>query len=230
MAIPQVTREVKQKESGRRAILAAGFALWAGPAHAQSGLDAGGLTFRDFAIADRGASFNRTDSMLPDSPGPARARVLEIDNAKGLARLHFDTVKIDLAVPLGWQAIEDQERGVAYNADKSYRLIVWRLDFTFEGVNDAEQYATTKVGTIEARRPPTKAQARRLGDGSYLVIYENVPPSRGDTEPRTVFDLVTVNPSNPKGGALMTLGVPASQGRRGLNLLALLNQNIHYSW
>ena len=226
-----MVREAKQKESTRRAILAAGFAFClVVSARAQGGLDAGGLTFKDFAVADRGASFNRTDSMVPDRPEPPRARVLAIDNANGLARLHLDTVKMDLAVPLGWQAIEDQERGVAYNADKSYRLIVWRLDFALEGVSDAEQYAMTKVGTIEARRPPTKAQARKLGDGAYLVIYENVPASRGDRESRTVFDLVTANPSNAKEGALMTLGVPSSQGGRGLKLLSLLSENAHYAW
>lgn len=231
MTLFNVIHKSKQNESGRAVLVAVGLALcWAGVAQAQSGLDAGGLTFKDFAVADHGASFSRTDAVVTDGPGPKHARVVSIDNANGLARLHFDTIKMDVAVPLGWQALEERERGVAYNADQSYRLILWRVDFAFEGVSDAEHYATTKVGTIEARRPPTKAQARKLGDGSYLIVYENVPPSRADQEPRTVFDVVTANPGNPKEGTLMTLGVPQSQGRRGLALLALLKQNQKATW
>ena len=227
MSISKIVSEYKQKESGRRLLLVTALALcWASAAQAQSNLDAGGMTFKDFAAADNGASFSRGDSMVPDGPGPSHAQILGIDNANGLARLRFKAVKIDAAVPLGWQAIQDQDRGVAYNADQSYRLILWRVDFPSEGVDNAEQYAIAKVGTIEARRPPTKGQARKLGDGSYLMVYENVPPSRGDRESRTVFDVITANPTNPKEGVLMTLGVPASQGGRGLKLLALLNRNM----
>lgn len=227
MNILEIPRECKQKESGWRLLLVTALALcWAGSAQAQSNLDTGGMTFKDFAAADNGASFSRGDSMIPEGPGPGHAQMLGIDAANGLARLRFKAVKIDAAVPLGWQAIQDQDRGIAYSADQSYRLILWRVDFASEGVDNAEQYAIAKVGTIEARRPPTKGQARRLGDGSYLMVYENVPPSQGDRESRTVFDVITANPSNPKEGVLMTLGVPASQGGRGLKLLALLKQNI----
>jgi len=227
MNFPKTKSEYKQKESGRRLLLVTALVLcWAGPAQAQSNLDAGGMTFKDFAAADNGASFSRGDSIVPDGPGPSHAQILGIDNANGLARLRFKAVKIDAAVPLGWQAIQDQDRGIAYSADQSYRLILWRVDFASEGVDNAEQYAIAKVGTIEARRPPTKGQARKLGDGSYLMVYQNVPPSQGDRESRTVFDVITANPSNPKEGVLMTLGVPASQGGRGLKLLALLNKNM----
>lgn len=232
MNISHLIREPKQKETGRRFILLAALVLgWAGSARGQaSGLDAGGLMFRDFAVADRGASLYRPDPTKPGGSGTSGAHVLEIDTVNGLARLRFDPVKVDVAVPLGWQAAEDSERGVAYNADHSYRLIVWRLDFAFEGVNDAEQYAMAKIGTIEARRPPAKARARKLADGSYLIAYENVPPGRGDAEPRAVFDLVIPSPNNPKIGVLMTLGVPGSQGERGLRLLALLREKIKITW
>lgn len=232
MKILNLNYHHKQKASGRRFVLAAVIAACCvAPAYAQSGLDAGGLTFRDFSVADRGASFGRTNSVLPGGgPEPATAHLLEVDNASGLARVRFEAVKIEAAIPLGWQAVEDPERGVAYNADQSYRLILWRVDFAFEGVADAEQYAATKSGAIMARKPGVRAQARKLRDGSFLIVYENVPPTKGDHEPRTVFDLVSANPGNAKQGVLMTLGVPASQAERGLKLLALLSQNIRITW
>src|SRR5271154_5174190 len=72
--------EKRQKESGRRLFLLASLgAVAAGsarlPAHADGGLDAGGLTFKDFGTADNGASFNRSDPMLAGRPEPAAARL-----------------------------------------------------------------------------------------------------------------------------------------------------------
>ena len=133
-------------------------------------------------------------------------------------------------MPLGWQATEDWERGVAYSLDKRYRVIVWRVDFAFEGVKDAEHYTATKAGTIQSRRPTVQAQARKLGDGTFLIVYDNVPRAQGDGELRTVFDLVTPNPRNAKEGVLVTLGVPMSDGPRGLKLMALLKENLRISW
>jgi hypothetical protein len=231
MPIPRLSAEPKQKESGRRFLLAASIALCcAGPAAAQSALDAGGLTFRDFAVADRGASFYRGDPMVPNGQGPASAQVLEIDNGNGLARIRFGSIKVDVAVPLGWLASDDPERGVSYSADKSYRLIVWRVDFAFEGVKDAEQYAATKGGAIKSRYPSVETQTRKLGDGSFLIGYEHVPEGHGDREQRTVFDNVIGNPTKAAAGVLMTLGVPASQEDRGLKLMALLKQNLRIEW
>ena len=57
-----------------------------------------------------------------------------------------------MALPLGWQATEDWERGVAYSSDKRYRVIVWRVDFAYEGVKDAEH-----------TRPPKPAPSRPAG-------------------------------------------------------------------
>jgi hypothetical protein len=231
MNIFNVKNEYKQKESGRRSLILGAFAAcWAGSAFAQNALDAGGMAFKDFSVADHGASFYRSDPMLPNGPGPASARVLEIDNNDGLARIRFQSIKVDVAVPLGWQAADDSERGVSYSADKSYRLIVWRVDFAYEGVKDAEQYAATKGGAIKALHPMVHAVARKLNDGSFLIVYENVPPGQGDREPRTVFDVVMPNPGNAKEGVLMTLGVPASQADRGLKLVALIKQNMRISW
>jgi hypothetical protein len=231
MTVLDLETEDKQKESGRRFLLAAALAVCcAGPAVAQTALDAGGLTFRDFAVADRGASFYRGDPMVPNGQGPASAQVLEIDDKNGLARIRFGSIKVDVAVPLGWLASDDPERGVSYSADKSYRLIVWRVDFAFEGVKDAEQYAATKGGAIKSRYPSVESRTRKLGDGSFLISYENVPPGQGDRERRTVFDNIIANPTNAKAGILMTLGVPTSQQDRGLKLMALLKQNLRIEW
>ena len=223
--------EWRQKESGRRLFLLAGLAagLVAKPALAQ-GLDAGGLTFRDFATNDNGASFSRGDPMIAGGPNQVSSKVIAIEGDKGLARLQFGSIRVELALPLGWQATEDWERGVAFSSDKRYRLIIWRVDFVFEGVKDAEHYTATKTGSIQARRPKVQAQARKLGDGTFLIVYENVPKTQSDSEPRVVFDLVTQRPGNPKEGILLTLGVPASDSARGIKLMALIKESIRINW
>jgi hypothetical protein len=204
--------------------------LAAGPALADDKLDPGGLTFRDFSSNDNGASFSRGDPMIAGGPNQVSSRVVAVEGDKGLARVQFSSIRVEMAVPLGWQATEDPERGVAYSSDKRYRLIVWRVDFPYEGVKDAEHYAATKAGSIQARRPAVHAQARKLGDGTFLIVYDNVAKAQGDAEPRIVFDLVTQNPGDPKEGVLVTLGVPASDAARGLKLMALLKQNMRISW
>jgi hypothetical protein len=216
-----------------KAGLAACFAVSSpGWALAQDKLDAGGLTFRDFAVNDNGASFSRgdRDPMISGGPNQVSSRVASVEAANGLARIQFTSIRVEIAVPLGWQATEDWERGVAYSADKRYRVIVWRVDFPFEGVKDAEHYAATKVGAIQSRQPNVHAQARKLGDGTFLVVYENAPKAHGDSEAREVFDLVRQNPNNPKEGVLLTLGVPASDAVRGLKLMALLRDNLRITW
>jgi hypothetical protein len=232
---PHLRDEHRQKESGRRLFLSGALAAFLGasvvvPALADDGLDAGGLTFKDFGKADNGASFNRADPMLPGGPDPAPARVLSIDNQNGLARVFFDSVKVEISLPQGWQATEDGDRGVGFSPDRKTRVLVWRLDFAFEGVRDAEHYAATKTGSIKARRPAVQTKARKLADGTFLIVYDNVPPSRGDSGPRTVFDIVVPKPGNPKEGVLMTLGVVAADSERGLKLLALLKSKLVITW
>ena len=138
-------------------------------ARAEGDLDAGGLTFRDFAVADRGSSFNKVDPMIGSGAQPTQSRILSIDNDGGFARIRFDSIRIEVAMPLGWQANEDWERGVGFSGDKRYRLIVWRVDFAYEGVNDAEHYAATKAGAIQSRKPGVagpgpQAQRRHVPD------------------------------------------------------------------
>jgi hypothetical protein len=167
--------------------------------------------------------------MISGGPNQVSSKVASVESDKGLARIQFGSIRVEVAVPLGWQATEDWERGVAYSSDKRYRMIVWRVDFAFEGVKDAEHYAATKSGSIQARRPSVHAEARKLGDGTFLIVYDNVK-GQGDSEPRVVFDLVMQKPGNPKAGILLTLGVPTSEALRGLKLMALLKQNMQVSW
>ena len=220
---------MRQKESGLRPFLLAALALGltAVAARAEPDLDPAGLSFREFALADNGASFNRTDPMIGSGAQPTQARVLAIDTAGGFARIRFDSIRTEVAMPLGWQAQEDGERGLGFSPDKRYRLIVWRVDFAFEGVNDAEHYAATKAGAIQARKPGTRAYARKLSDGTFLILYQNVP---GDGETRAVFDLVVPQPGKPREGVLMTLGVPGSDAERGLRFMALLKQKLVVHW
>jgi hypothetical protein len=233
--ISHLKNECRQKESGRRlflsgALMAVLTVSGAFPALGDDGLDAGGLTFRDFGTPDNGASFNRTDPMLPGGPDPRRRGIVGVDNANGLVRVFFQSVKVEISLPQGWQANEDGDRGVGFSPNRKSRVLVWRVDFAYEGVRDAEHYAATKTGSIKARRPGVQAQARKLADGAFLIVYENVPPSRGDSGQRTVFDVVIPKPGNPKEGVLMTLGVVAADTDRGLRLLALLKSKIVITW
>ncbi|TAJ86975.1 MAG: hypothetical protein EPO10_12135 [Reyranella sp.] len=201
--------------------------------HAQTTnrLDPGGLTFRDFGVPDNGASYTRGEQSIGGGTTQNFTRVLGIDPASQAVRLRFDSVKVELLLPMGWQASEDGERGVAYTGDKRIRLIVWRVDFAYEGVRDAEHYAATKAGSMKARRPGVQAQARKLRDGSFVIVYENVPKGQSDNSgPRTVFDLIIPDPRNPKVAVLVTLGMPASEAGRGLQLLALIAKNMRIDW
>lgn len=211
---------------------AAGLMPFATPfvALAADRLETGGLTFRDFGTPDNGSSFTRGEQSVGGGTTQSFTRVLGVDQAQQAVRLRFDSVKVELLLPMGWQASEDQERGVAYTLDKRIRLIVWRVDFAYEGVKDAEHYAATKAGSMKAKRPGIQAQARKLSDGSFVIVYENVPKGSSDSGPRTVFDLVIPNPGNPKVGILVTLGMPANEAGRGLQLLALITQNMRITW
>lgn len=230
---PNLLLETRQKAIGRRILLlgTAVLAFLPPSVHAEGDLDAGGMTFRDFAEAtDRGSSFNTVDPRIGGGAVPTQARIVSVDNAGGFARVRFDAIRVEVALPLGWQANEDWERGVGFSSDKRFRVIVWRVDFAYEGVNDAEHYAATKSGAIKARKPGVQTQARKLGDGSFLIVYRNVPPSSGDIEQRVVFDLVIPRPGKPKEGVLMTLGVAARDADRGLNLMALLKSKLKIDW
>ena len=86
------------------------------------------------------------------------------------------------------------------------------------------------MGAIKSRTPGLRTEARKLADGTFLIVYENAPPSRGDSGPRTVFDVVISKPGNPKEGVLMTLGLPSADTDRGLKLVALMKSKIVITW
>ena len=50
-------------------------------ARADADLDAGGMTFRDFAVADNGTSFSRIDPMIGSGAQPTQSKVLAVDKA-----------------------------------------------------------------------------------------------------------------------------------------------------
>lgn len=230
-------KEHGQNESPRRrtgltaAVLLA--CLWMAPgARADDRLDPRGATYRDYSRADNGSSFFKIEGTESGNAAGelAVATLLGTDNNQGTARVRFDRIKTEVTLPMGWSAGQDWERGVAYSHDRGYRLIAWRVDFAFEGVKDAEHYVATKSGSIQARRPGVKAQARKLSDGSYMVIYENVPPRRGDSGQRVVLDVLLTRSASAKDGVLLTLGVPASDAERGLRLMALIRASAKVDW
>ena len=190
--------DVRQKESDRRLVVVCALALFCLPtmAMANQPLSTGGLTFKDFGMADNGASYTRGDQSIGGDSAQSQklAKIVGIDREQSAVRIRFDPIRIEMLLPMGWQATEDWERGVAYSLDRRYRVVVWRVDFAFEGVKDAEHYAATKAGSIKARRPGVQTQARKLPDGTLVVVYENVPKGANDSGPRTVLDLARQMP------------------------------------
>ncbi len=213
-------------------VLALAAAMAVQPVQAQDRLDAGSATYRDYARIDNGASFLKVEGMETggNASDLSAAKLIGTDRDKGTARVRFDSIKTEVTLPMGWLANEDWERGVAFSVDRRYRLIAWRVDFAFEGVKDAEHYVATKSGSIQARRPHVQAKARKLTDGTFMVIYQNVAPSRGDTEQRVVFDVLLTKSAGAKEGALLTLGVPASETEKGLRLMALIKASAKVDW
>lgn len=225
--------------SGRRgfvrtAVGATALAAFGPMARANDRLDPGRATFRDYALStdantlidlrnvvNREWTENGTQSLLD---------VVSVEAAAGFARVRLKSVDCEMAVPLGWHGMEDNERGALFTPDRSVRVIVWRVDLKYEGVDDLEKYVVAKQGALRARSPGIQARMRKLADGEYLSMYGNVPPRRNDREPRAIYDLLTPNRANPARAMLMTVGVPASQADRFLPLVALLSRERKVAW
>ena len=93
--------------------------------------------------------------------------------------------------------------------------------------------STTRKPRQARSRPvgrPSRPRHAELGDGTFLNVYENVPPGPGDKEPRSVLDLLIPRGPGAKDAVLLTLGMPASQGARGLKLLALIKSQMKIDW
>jgi hypothetical protein len=204
------------------------------PAQAEDQLTPGSATFRDFALPGGSGTLldqsNTVNRQWMGNTAESLVDVLTVDAAQGLARLRFKSVECEMAVPLGWHAMEDHERGAIFTPDTSIRAIIWRVDLDYEGVGDLERYATAKQGALRARNPAITAVVRRLAGGEYLAMYSNVAPRRGDRDSRIVFDLLTPNPRNARRAMLLTLGAPAPVADRYLPLLALLRRERKVEW
>ena len=220
----------------RRSVLFGGLAAaLAWPACAANDrLDPGNATFRDYALSNNATTLldptntvtrewtSNTAQVMPD--------IVSVDAPAGLARLRLKSVDCEMAVPLGWHAMEDHERAAMFTPDRAVRAIVWRLDLAFEGAADLEKYAAAKQAALRGRNAALTANIRRLAGGEFLAVYSNIPPLRYDTEPRLVFDLMTPNPTNRMRGMLLTLGVPASRADKFLPLLALMARERKIVW
>ena len=174
--------EAKQKESGRRLFLAAAGAALCLPlsARASDKLDAGGLTFRDFATLDNGASFARGDPMIAGGPNQVSSKVVGHRQRQGLRPrpLRADPGR-------RWRcrsAGRPPRTGSGASATAATSAIASSSGGSTSTSRASRTPSTmprTKVGSIQARRPGVKAQARKLGDGTYLVVFENVTEGTG---------------------------------------------------
>lgn len=210
--------------------------LAAGAASAQKGgqLDPGDSTFKNYALSETAGSLhdaeNAVNRQWTNATAESLTELLTSVPKEGFARIRSKAVDVEMSVPLGWHAIEDNERLAIFNPDRTVRIIVWRVDLEFEGVPDLEKYLVGKAAALRVRYPKVQATSRALPNGSFLGVFNDVPPRAGDKEPRAIFDLLTPNPQNPKRALLMTFGTPASQTDRYLPLLALLERSQKIKW
>ncbi len=207
------------------------------PAGAQSpspGLDPGDSTFKLFALSTNARSLQDTDDRVnrewTGSSTESLTELLSAAPAEGYGLVRSKAVLIDLKVPLGWHAIEDHERLAIFNPDRTVRIIIWRVDLDYEGVPDAEKFMAGKSAALRSRFPSVQASSRTLSDGQVLGVFNNVPARKGDREARSILDLMTPNPQNPKRALLMTFGTPMSKAQEFLPLLALMARGTNVTW
>jgi hypothetical protein len=234
VAIQQRGRRDFGRDALRIAVGAGALAAMCPAALANDRLDPGRATFRDFALSNDANSLidlrNVVNREWTENSAQTLLDVLSVDSAAGFARVKLKSVDCEMAVPLGWHGMEDHERGAIFTPDRSVRIIVWRVDLKYEGVDDLEKYVVAKQGALRARSPSIQARVRKLADGEFLSMYANVPARRNDREPRAIFDLLTPNRANPARAMLMTVGVPGSQADRYLPLVALLSRERKIAW
>jgi hypothetical protein len=150
--------------------------------------------------------------------------------AEGYARMWSRAVDAEVAIPLGWHAIEDNERVAIFNPRRTVRVILWRVDLEFEGAADIDKFLIAKAAALRTRFPTIKASMETISTGERIGLFENVPPRRGDREFRVVADLLIPNPRNDKRAFLVTLGAPQSEAEMYLPLLILIKKELKITW
>jgi hypothetical protein len=216
------------------AALCMGIAASAACAQPGSSLDPGDSTYKLFAASPTASSLtdrsNATNREWTNATAESLTELLTASTAEGYGLIRSKSVSIDIKVPLGWHAIEDFERLAIFNPERSVRIIIWRVDLDFEGVPDLEQYVARKASLFHSRFPTMQASSRVLSDGQVMGVMNNIPARKGDKEPRTIVDLLTPNPQNPKRALLMTFGTPMSRSTEFLPLLALMARDRDIKW
>lgn len=156
--------------------------------------------------------------------------LVSVNREQGSAVIRFASAKMTLPIPLGWYAMDDGERGAAFTADENVRIIARQLDLEFEGMKSIEQYASVKRAIQQQRAPRARIFERRLSTGEVLNVYEAVPARANDSGPRTIYEVLTADPSDPKRGHQILLGVPDGEGPKYMPLLGLIMQDRKLEW
>lgn len=197
---------------------------WSGPT----------TTFRTYALDETTRSLidadERTNRLYTGQTAESLLALITAVPAQGYARLYSRAVDAEISVPLGWHAIEDNERVAIFNPLRTVRVIIWRVDLEFEGVADVDKFLIAKSAALRTRYPTIKASMETVSTGERIGVFENVPPRRGDREPRVIADLLTPNPENAKRALLITLGAPQSDAEKYLPLLILIKKEIKIVW
>ncbi len=206
-----------------------------GSAHAQGErISPATVTFRTFALSESTRSLiddtERTNRELTGQTGDGLVELVTSKPAEGLARIRSRALRFEISVPLGWHVVEDSERLAMFNPSRSVRLICWRVDLAFEGVEDVDKFFVAKGAALRTRYPGIRASSETLADGDRIGLFENVPARKGDKETRVVVDVLTPGKSNVKVAFLMTFGAPASEAEKYLPLLGLIRQSREIKW
>lgn len=197
---------------------------WSGPT----------TTFRTYALDDTVRTLNdedeRTNRLYTGQSAQTLLELVTVHAADGFARLRSRAVDAEIDVPLGWHAIEDNERVAIFNPLRSVRVIIWRVDLEYEGVADIDKFLVAKSAALRTRYPTIKATMETVSTGERIGLFEGVPPRKGDREPRVIADLLLPNPENAKRAMLITLGAPQSDAEKYLPLLILIKKDIKVVW
>lgn len=208
--------------------------LLAGPALAQDVLTLPVGKYADFATSsDEKSLMDQEDPVMRkwvDNNIENIVRVVSIDRAGSKAIINFASARMTLAIPLGWYAMDDGERGAAFTADEDIRIIARQLDLEFEGVKTIQEYAGVKRSLQQQRAPRAKISERRLASGQVVNVYEAVPARANDRGPRTIYEVLTAHPTDKKRGHQILFGVPDGQGEKYLPLLGLIMQYARIEW